>query len=116
MSKAKNHNRLKVKRRIRRTINGTASKPRLTVFRSNKQIYGQLVDDETQQTVMAFSSLKAGELSGNKVEQAFEVGKQLAQQAIGNGIEEVVFDRNGYLYHGRIKSFSDGAREGGLKF
>lgn len=116
MSSLKLKKRQKVKRRVRKNIFGTASKPRLSVFRSNKQIYGQLINDEEQTTLISFSSLKAGELEGNKVTQAFEVGKKLAEQAVSNGIEQVIFDRNGYLYHGRIKSFGDGAREGGLKF
>lgn len=116
MSTLKIKKRLKVKRRIRKNVFGTASKPRLSVFRSNKQIYGQLINDEDQKTVLAFSSMKAEEAKGTKVEQAFAVGKQLAEQAVSNGIEQVVFDRNGYVYHGRVKSFGDGAREGGLKF
>jgi large subunit ribosomal protein L18 len=116
MATVKVNKRLKVKRRIRKNVFGTASKPRLSVFRSNKQIYGQLIDDEAQKTLLAFSSQKAGELNGTKVEQAFEVGKKLAENAVSNGIESVVFDRNGYIYHGRVKSFGDGAREGGLKF
>jgi large subunit ribosomal protein L18 len=116
MSTLKIKKRLKVKRRIRKKVFGTASKPRLSVYRSNKQIYGQLIDDDSQRTILAYSSAKAGDLSGNKVDQAFEVGKQLAEQAISNGVNEVVFDRNGYVYHGRVKSFGDGAREGGLKF
>jgi len=116
MSTLKIKKRLKVKRRVRKNVFGTASKPRLSVFRSNKQIYGQLINDEEQKTILAFSSMKSDDVSGNKVAQAFEVGKQLAAQAISNGIEEVVFDRNGYVYHGRVKSFGDGAREGGLKF
>lgn len=116
MSTLKLKKRLKVKRRIRKNVFGTASKPRLSVFRSNKQIYGQLIDDESQRTIMAFSSAKAGDLTGNKVAQAYEVGKQLGAQAVSNGVSEVVFDRNGYIYHGRVKSFGDGAREGGLKF
>ena len=91
MSTVKNKKRLKVKRRIRKNVFGTASKPRLSVFRSNKQIYGQLIDDENQRTIMAFSSAKAGDLSGNKVAQAYEVGKQLGAQAVSNGVEEVVF-------------------------
>ena len=95
MSTVKFKKRLKVKRRIRKNVFGTASKPRLSVFRSNKQIYGQLIDDENQRTIMAFSSAKAADLSGNKVAQAYEVGKQLGAQAVSNGVEEVVFDRNG---------------------
>ena len=108
--------RLRAKRRVRKNIFGTASRPRLSIFRSNKQIYGQIINDEDQKTLISFSSLKSGEISGTKIEQAYEVGKKLAEEAVSNGIQEVIFDRNGYVYHGRIKSFGDGAREGGLKF
>ncbi len=116
MSTVKVKKRLKVKRRIRKNIFGTASKPRLSVFRSNKQIYGQIINDEDQKTMISFSSISADENTGTKVEQAYEIGKKLGEQAVSNGIEQVVFDRNGYIYHGRVKSFGDGAREGGLKF
>ncbi|MCB0733310.1 MAG: 50S ribosomal protein L18 [Flavobacteriales bacterium] len=116
MSNAKVQRRLKVKRRVRKNITGTATKPRLSVFRSNKQIYGQLIDDQAQRTLVAHSSAVTEAAAGTKVEQSFQAGKALAEKAVANGIEEVVFDRNGYLYHGRIKSFAEGAREGGLKF
>ncbi len=85
-------------------------------FEATSRSMVSLIDDENQRTIMAFSSAKAGEIAGNKVAQAYEVGKQLGAQAVSNGVEEVVFDRNGYIYHGRVKSFGDGAREGGLKF
>lgn len=109
--------RAKIKRRIRKNISGTSTTPRLTVFRSNKQIYAQLIDDTTGKTIVSASSYnnKAAE-KGNKVDQAAIVGKEIAEKAIKAGIETVVFDRNGYLYHGRVKSLADSAREGGLKF
>lgn len=107
--------RQKIKRRIRKNVTGTTSVPRLSVFRSNKQIYAQIIDDSTGTTLVSASSYKK-DLSGNKVEQAATVGKEIAEKAIKAGIERVVFDRNGYLYHGRVKSLADSAREGGLKF
>lgn len=116
MSNAKVLRRVKVKHRVRKKISGTAEKPRLSVFRSNKQIYGQIIDDVNQRTLLASSSRSATVEDANKVTQAHQVGKMLAEQAVANGIENVVFDRNGYLYHGRVKSFAEGAREGGLKF
>ena len=97
MSNAKVQSRLKVKRRVRKKINGTAAKPRLSVFRSNKQIYGQLIDDDAQKTLLAHSS-SVGNIDsegGTKVEKSFKAGKALAEKAVSNGIEEVVFDRNG---------------------
>lgn len=107
--------RKKIRMRIRKKIRGTAGLPRLSVFRSNKQIYAQLIDDLNGNTLCAASSAEAG-ASGNKVDQAKEVGKLLASKAKGSNIENVVFDRSGYLYHGRIKALAEGAREGGLSF
>jgi large subunit ribosomal protein L18 len=117
MAFSKIKRRAKIKRRIRKKISGTAQLPRLTVFRSNKQIYAQLIDDTRGLTLASASSYnnKATE-NMNKVDQAAVVGKEVAQKAIQAGIQAVVFDRNGYLYHGRIKSLADSAREGGLKF
>ncbi|MGM9843989.1 MAG: 50S ribosomal protein L18 [Muribaculaceae bacterium] len=106
--------RIKIKTRIRGKISGTASRPRLSVFRSNKQIYAQLVDDLSGKTLAAASS--KGIAEGSKSEIAAKVGKAIAEKAIAAGISEVVFDRNGYLFHGRVKSLADAAREGGLKF
>jgi large subunit ribosomal protein L18 len=109
--------RAKIKRSIRKKITGTASVPRLTVFRSNKQIYAQVIDDATGKTLASASSYGVKEATGiAKVEQATVVGKAIAAKAIAAGITAVVFDRNGYLYHGRVKSLADSAREGGLKF
>lgn len=109
--------RAKIKKSIRGKVAGTAAKPRLSVFRSNKQIYAQLVDDVNGVTLVAASTFKNDEIKGGtKVEQAALVGKNIAAKAIKAGVEACVFDRNGYLYHGRVKSLAEGAREGGLKF
>ena len=111
------YKRKKVKMRIRKTVNGTATRPRFTVFRSNKEIYGQLIDDTAGKTIIAASSIeKAFSKEGNKVEISKEVGKLIAERAIAAGIKDVVFDRNGYIYHGRVKAIAEGARENGLKF
>ncbi len=106
--------RNKIKTRIRGKISGTAQRPRMTVFRSNKQIYVQLIDDLAGKTLVSSSS--KGIEEGTKSEIAAQVGRQVAQKALEAGITEVVFDRNGYLFHGRVKSLADAAREGGLKF
>ena len=117
MAFSKINRRAKIKRRIRKKVSGTAQLPRLTVFRSNKQIYAQLIDDTKGVTLVSSSSYKnAAADKLTKVEQAALVGKEVAAKAIKAGIEKVVFDRNGYLYHGRVKSLADSAREGGLKF
>ena len=108
--------RAKIKRRIRRNVNGTSAKPRLTVFRSNKQIYAQIIDDSTGKTLVAASTYNNKAAKGSKSEQAAVVGKEVAEKAVKAGIETVVFDRNGYLYHGRVKTLADSARESGLKF
>lgn len=108
--------RTRVKRGIRKKIAGTPERPRLTVFRSNKNIYAQLVDDLNGQTLAAANSLQNGISSGKPVETAAAVGKALAEAAKEAGIESVVFDRNGYQYHGRVKALAEGAREGGLSF
>ncbi len=106
--------RNKIKTRIRGKVQGTAERPRMTVFRSNKAIYVQLVDDLKGETLAAASS--KGLEGGTKVEIAAKVGEAIAGKAKEKGIEAVVFDRNGYLYHGRVKSLADAARKGGLKF
>ena len=110
--------RARIKMRIRKIVNGTPSQPRMTVFRSNKQIYVQFVDDLAGVTLATASSLElAAETAGkNKCEIAALVGALAAKKAIEKGIETVSFDRNGYLYHGRVKMLADAAREGGLKF
>ena len=106
--------RNKIKTRIRGKISGTAQRPRMTVFRSNKAIYVQLIDDLAGSTLVAASS--KGLEGGSKCEVAAKVGEAIAQKALAAGITEVVFDRNGYLFHGRVKSLADAARNGGLKF
>jgi large subunit ribosomal protein L18 len=109
--------RAKIKRRIRKKIFGTAAIPRLSVFRSNKQIYAQIIDDTTGKTLASAGSLKHEEAQkAAKLDQAVMVGKIIAENATKAGIQAVVFDRNGYLYHGRVKSLADSARESGLKF
>ena len=104
-------------RRVRGKVSGTAERPRLVVFRSNRGISAQLVDDAGGRTLASADWLHVKKsFKGNKTAQAAEVGKQLAAAAKGAGIEEVVFDRAGYLYHGRVKALAEGAREGGLRF
>jgi large subunit ribosomal protein L18 len=107
--------RIKIKQRVRKRISGTADRPRLTVFRSNRQIYDQVIDDLTGKTLAAASSMKMTEKAPKK-EIASKVGELIAQKSKEAGIETVVFDRNGYLYHGRVKELADAARKGGLKF
>jgi len=117
MSAVKNSRRDKIKMRIRKTIIGTTERPRVSVFRSNKEIYAQIIDDSTGKTILSSSSReKTFTVKGNKVEIATAVGKALAEKAVKAGVESVTFDRNGYLYHGRVKALAEGAREGGLKF
>ncbi len=110
--------RQKLRWRIRTSVSGTAAKPRLSVFRSNKDIYAQLIDDKQGMTLVAASSREKNIFSGggNKMEKSTKVGQIIAERAKAAGIETCVFDRGGYLYHGRVKSLADGAREGGLKF
>lgn len=108
--------RRKIKLRIRNKISGNALKPRVSIFRSNKSIYAQIIDDIAGKTLVAASSNDIKGFSGNKVENAVQVGKMLASKAKASGIENVVFDRGGYLYHGRVKALAEGAREGGLVF
>ncbi|OUO51835.1 50S ribosomal protein L18 [Parabacteroides sp. An277] len=111
----KEERRLKIKASVRAKISGTAERPRLTVFRSNKQIYAQVIDDTTGKTLASASSLKMEEKASKK-EIAVKVGTLIAQRAQEAGVQSVVFDRNGYLYHGRVKELADAARNGGLKF
>ena len=118
MAFSKQKRRLKIRKRIRRTITGTAERPRLSVYRSNKAIYAQLIDDVSGKTLISMSSFHLGDDASDKtkVEQSKLVGLSLAEKATKLGVEKVSFDRGGYLYHGRVKSLADGAREGGLKF
>jgi large subunit ribosomal protein L18 len=118
MAITKIERRTRIKSSVRTKISGTADRPRMSVFRSNKQIYAQLIDDVQGVTLLTVSS-KAKEIAdkeGTKAEKAAMVGKQMAEKATSAGITNVVFDRNGYLYHGRVKQLADAAREGGLKF
>lgn len=118
MKNKKTLRRFKIKKRIRKRIFGTEDRPRLTVFRSNKQIYAQLIDDDNGHTLVAASSLdkSLNEEKVTKTELAAKVGSLVGNKAKEAGIEEVVFDRNGYLYHGRVKALADAARKAGLKF
>ncbi|MDW8295321.1 MAG: 50S ribosomal protein L18 [Raineya sp.] len=115
MATQKDIRRQKIKRRIRGKVVGTPTRPRLSVFRSNTRIYAQIIDDTRGVTLASASSFDLNATKLN-VEVAREVGKKLAEKATANGIKAVVFDRNGYLYHGRVKALADGAREGGLEF
>jgi large subunit ribosomal protein L18 len=116
MALTKLQRRNRIKNRIRKVVSGTAAKPRLSVFRSNKGISAQLIDDVAGVTLVSTSSLTLKDAKGTKIEVAAAVGKSLAEKAAKAGIENAAFDRNGYLYHGRVKSLADGAREAGLKF
>ena len=107
--------RLRIRKGIRQKISGTKERHRLSVFKSNKGIYAQLIDDDSGHTLAAASSKELGK-SGITIPISKDVGKKLAEKAVASGIESVIFDRGGYLYHGRIKALADGAREGGLKF
>ena len=114
----KEFSRLRIKQRVRKIVKGTSERPRLSVFRSNKQIYAQIIDDVTATTLVSASSrvVAVANQSVRKVEKAKLVGALVAERALEAGIKEVIFDRNGYLYHGRVKSLAEGAREAGLKF
>ncbi|WP_026474778.1 50S ribosomal protein L18 [Alkaliflexus imshenetskii] len=118
MAFSKLDRRFKIKRSIRSKVTGTAERPRMTVFRSNKQISVQVIDDLAGVTLASASSLikDVASQSGTKTEKAAMVGKLIAEKALSAGITAVVFDRNGYLYHGRVKQLADAAREAGLKF
>lgn len=114
MTTKKEQRRIKIKYRIRKKVFGTAERPRMSVFRSNKQIYVQVINDLEGKTLVSASSL--GLEAMPKIQQAEKVGEIVAQRAVEAGISNVVFDRNGYLYHGRVKSLADAARKGGLNF
>tara|TARA_B100000900_G_scaffold361521_1_gene334275 strand:+ start:160 stop:516 length:357 start_codon:yes stop_codon:yes gene_type:complete len=118
MALTKAERRLRIRRRIRKVVIGTAQKPRLSVFRSNKEIYAQLIDDINQTTLLSYSSRnkEMEGTTGTKSDKSYQVGQGLAKLAAEKGIIEVCFDRGGYLYHGRVKQLAEGAREGGLKF
>jgi large subunit ribosomal protein L18 len=116
MSLNKSERRQRIKFRIRKIVSGTAAQPRLSVFRSNKEIYAQIIDDVNGVTLAAASSREKEVATGTNVETAAAVGKLIAERALKAGIETITFDRGGYLYHGRVKSLAEGAREAGLKF
>ena len=118
MSNNKSSARQKIRYRIRKKISGTSNKPRLCVFRSNSDIYAQLIDDTTGTTLASASSRQKdiAAQKANKVDKSKMVGESIAKKAVELGLKSVVFDRSGYIYHGRVKSVADGAREGGLDF
>jgi len=118
MAVSKQDRRTKIKLKLRKTIKGTTQAPRLTVYRSNAEIYAQLIDDKGGKTLLAVGSVDKTIATSKvaKLEKAKMVGKLIAEKALASGISAVVFDRNGFLYHGRVKSLAEGAREGGLKF
>tara|TARA_B100000780_G_scaffold30596_1_gene19341 strand:- start:1042 stop:1392 length:351 start_codon:yes stop_codon:yes gene_type:complete len=116
MALSKLERRTRIKHRIRKIISGTATKPRLSVFRSNKEIYAQLVDDVNGVTIANVSSRDKEIKATSKTDAASAVGKGIAEQATKAGLDTVAFDRNGYLYHGRVKVLAEAAREAGLKF
>jgi large subunit ribosomal protein L18 len=118
MAVNKQARREKIKLKLRKSIKGTTQMPRLSVYRSNAEIYAQLIDDKGGKTILAVGSVEKSIHAAkvNKSEKAKMVGKMIAEKAVANGITSVVFDRNGFLYHGRVKSLAEGAREGGLKF
>lgn len=116
MSLNKSERRQRIKFRIRKIVSGTAARPRLSVFRSNKEIYAQIIDDVNGVTIAAASSRDKEITKGTNIEIAAAVGKLVAEKALKAGIDTISFDRGGYLYHGRVKSLAEGAREAGLKF
>lgn len=117
MKMTKNQQRKRIHMRIRKNIRGTATRPRLNIFRSNRYIYAQLIDDLQGTTLVQANSFESGvENNGNKSDQSNATGKLLAERAKAAGIDKVLFDRGGYLYHGRVKALAEGAREGGLLF
>ena len=119
MTNTKTYRRNRIRKRIKKVISGTPDHPRLSVFRSNKEIYCQVIDDVSGKTLLQSSSRDKAitdlKLKSN-IEVSFNVGKSVAENAIKKGIDKIKFDRGGYLYHGRVKSLAEGAREGGLKF
>jgi large subunit ribosomal protein L18 len=118
MALSKNDRRQRIQNRIRKIVSGTETRPRLSVFRSNKEIYAQIIDDVNGKTISTASSRDKdiSSVKGTKTEIATLVGKSVAEKALKAGVETISFDRGGYLYHGRVKSLAEGAREAGLKF
>jgi len=118
MKQTKRQRRFRIKRRLKATVSGTSDQPRMSVFRSNKEIYAQIINDETGETLAAASS-RDSDLTGkgsSKTDTVGFVGKNIDEKALAAGVTKIRFDRGGYLYHGRVKSLAEGAREGGLKF
>lgn len=115
MATSKEKRRYRIRKGIRSKLNGTSEMPRLAIFRSNKEVYAQVIDDVNGVTLASYNTLKS-DSKGTKLELCKEAGKKIAEVALGKGVSSVVFDRGGYLYHGRVKAFAEGAREGGLKF
>ena len=116
MGLTKTQRRDRIRKRIRKTISGNSSEPRLAVFRSNKEIYAQLIDDQNGKTLATASSREKDVSGSSRIENSAIVGKLIAERSIAAGVKSVKFDRGGYLYHGRVKSLAEGAREAGLKF
>lgn len=116
MPTVKSRRRVRIKQSIRNKISGTAERPRLSVYKSNKGIYAQLIDDSVGNTLAQASSRELGDYSNATIDISKQVGAKLAERASANGIKSVVFDRNGYIYHGKVKALADGARDGGLTF
>jgi large subunit ribosomal protein L18 len=114
-NKTKQAKRIRRKGRVRAKLSGTAQCPRLSVFRSNRRIYAQIINDEVGQTIVSVSA-KEIKMAGSKMAVSLELGKLLAQKALAKGLKQVVFDRNGYKYHGRVRALAEGARAGGLVF
>ena len=116
MAGKNNERRDRIRMGVRKKVTGTSDRPRLSVFRSNKGIYAQIIDDSKGLTLVAAASTELGDKTKLNIENSKSVGKKIAEKAIASGVQTIVFDRNGYLYHGNVKAVAEGAREGGLKF
>jgi large subunit ribosomal protein L18 len=116
MSTVKTERRTRIRMGVRKKLEGTTARPRLSVFRSNKVIYAQIIDDSKGHTIVAASSVELDKKGGVNMAISKTVGQKVAEKAVASGVTAIVFDRNGYLYHGNIKALAEGAREGGLKF
>lgn len=116
MSNTKTERRARIRMGVRKKLEGTSERPRLSVFRSNKVIYAQIIDDSKGHTIVAASSIELDKKGGVNIGISKTVGQKVAERAVASGVNTIVFDRNGYLYHGNIKALAEGAREGGLKF
>jgi large subunit ribosomal protein L18 len=116
MSNTKTERRTRIRMGVRKKVEGTTARPRLSVFRSNKVIYAQIIDDIKGHTIVAASSVEVDKKGGVNLSISRTVGKKVAEKAVASGVKDIVFDRGGYLYHGNVKALAEGAREGGLKF